>query len=57
LPKGIGLDAGSIGDVFPVGHHEINGEVGFDPGHTVVDGMASGFSNNVADEQNVHESL
>jgi hypothetical protein len=54
LTEGVGLDAGATRQVLAVGHHEINGVIGFNAGHAIMHGMAAGFADDVADEEDVH---
>jgi hypothetical protein len=52
------LDARAVGDVLAVGHDEINGIIGPNAGEAVMDRVAAGFADDVADHEDIHgESL
>ena len=54
LTEGIGLNAAAAGKVLPVSHDEINGIIGLNPGHAIVDGVAARFADDVADDKKIH---
>jgi hypothetical protein len=52
--EGIGLDAESTGDVLPIGDAKVDVEFTFDARHALMDGVSSRFSDDVADDEDVH---
>jgi hypothetical protein len=52
--EGVGLDTGPVRQVFTVGHRKVDLKIRFHPADAVVDRVPARFSNNVADEEDVH---